>query len=64
MGPYEGVMNPSARVTKQGVRDLNTYGPKPEKATAGEPQETSDGEPKVVPLVSETGTDAALPVAG
>jgi hypothetical protein len=57
-------MNPSARVTKQGVRDLNNYGPKPEKATAGEPQETSDGEPKVVPLVSETGTDAALPVAG
>jgi hypothetical protein len=57
-------MNPGARVTKQGVRDLNNYGPKPEKAVAGAPHETSDGETKVVPVVSENGTDAALPVAG
>ena len=57
-------MNPSTRVTKQGVRDLNSYGPKPEKAIAGAPQETSDGETKIVPLASENGTDAALPVAG
>jgi hypothetical protein len=64
MGSYEGVMNPSARVTKQGVRDLNNYGPKPEKAVAGAPHETSAGETKLVPVVSENGTDAALPVAG
>jgi len=57
-------MNPSARVTKQGVRDLNNYGPKPEKAVAGAPHETSAGETKLVPVVSENGTDAALPVAG
>ena len=56
-------MNPSARVTKQGVRDLNNYGPNPEKAVTAALQETSDGETKVVPLVSDNGTDPALPVA-
>jgi hypothetical protein len=64
MGPYEGVMNPDVRLTKQGIRDLNNYGPKPDKAVAGAPHETTEGETEVAPLVSEKGPDAALPVAG
>jgi hypothetical protein len=57
------VINSSPRLTKQGIRDLNNYGPKPDKAVAAEPQLASDGETPVAAPVSEKEPDAALPAA-
>jgi len=42
-------MNPKPRMTKQGIRDLNYYGPKPAKLQA-EPRPAADeGESTVAP---------------
>jgi hypothetical protein len=56
-------MNPNPRLTKQGLRDLNNYGPKLIPATVGAAKEATEGDAKVVPPVSEKGPDAVVPVA-
>jgi hypothetical protein len=56
-------MNPKQRLTKQGLPDLNNYGPKAAKAAAEASTEASAVEPKVVPPASEEAPAAPLPVA-
>ena len=48
-------------LTKQGVRDLNHYGPKPGRAGAGASKPGQAGDTKAVPPVSEKGQ--TLPAA-
>jgi hypothetical protein len=57
-------MNPSPRLTKQGIRDLNNYGPKPPKVVPGAATPASGGETKDVLPVLADAKDAALPVTG
>ena len=49
-------------LTKQGVRDLNHYGPKQGKPPAGAPTEGSGSDTKAVPLVPEKGQTLPSPV--
>lgn len=60
---YEGKMDTKPRLTKQGIKDLNHYGPKPGRVAAGAPSPAGDEELKSSPPVSEEKPDAAL-VAG
>jgi len=50
------------RMTKQGLRDLNHYGPKPSKAAAEVARQASDDAGEVVTPVADKGPDAPLPV--
>jgi hypothetical protein len=57
-----GAMNPKPRLTKQGLRDLNHYGPKPSKAPATSKPAAPDAEPSVAaPTVPEK-SDAPSPI--
>ena len=55
-------MTSKPTLTKQGVRDLNHYGPKQNKAPAGDPSRGSGGDTKTVPLISEKGQTLPSPV--
>ena len=48
--------------TKQGVRDLNHYGPRPDKAVASASTPGSGGDTKAVPPVPEKGHPVPSPV--
>jgi hypothetical protein len=48
--------------TKQGVRDLNHYGPRPGKAAASASTPGSGGDTKAVPPVPEKGHTVPSPV--
>ena len=55
-------MNTNTRLTKQGIRDLNHYGPKPAKVPAEAALQAIAGDAEVVPPVSETAPVAPVPV--
>ena len=55
-------MTSKPTLTKQGVRDLNHYGPKRSKAPAGDPSRGSGGDTRAVPLISEKGQTLPSPV--
>ena len=59
---YEDKMDTKPRLTKQGIKDLNHYGPKPVRATAEAPSPASDEEVKASPPVSEKKPDATVSV--
>ena len=50
---YESTMDTKPRLTKQGIKDLNHYGPKPVRAVAAAPSPAGDDEVKASPPVSE-----------
>lgn len=52
-------MDTKPRLTKQGIKDLNHYGPKPTRAVAEAPSPVADEEVKASPPVSEKKPDAA-----
>jgi hypothetical protein len=54
-------MTSNPRLTKQGVRDLNHYGPRPGKAEAGASKQGNTGDTKAVPLASEKGQTLPSP---
>ena len=55
-------MTSKPTLTKQGVRDLNHYGPKPGKAAAGGSTQGDDGDTEAVPPPSEKGQTLPPPV--
>jgi len=55
-------MDTKPRLTKQGIKDLNHYGPKPSRAAAGEPSPAGDEEAKAAPPVTEEKPEAAVSV--
>jgi hypothetical protein len=55
-------MDAKPRLTKQGIKDLNHYGPKPTRAEAGAPSPAGDDEVKAAPPVSEKKPDATVSV--
>jgi hypothetical protein len=55
-------VNTNPRLTKQGIRDLNHYGPKPVKVVAEAALQVSGGDVEVAPSVAETAPVAPLPV--
>jgi hypothetical protein len=57
-----GPMDPKPRLTKQGIRDLNHYGPKPVKAPAASQVPATDAESGVSELSVPKTSDA--PPAG
>jgi hypothetical protein len=62
-GFISAAMNPTPRLTKQGLPDLNYYGPKPAKVAAEALTEASGVGTNVVPPASEEVPAAPLPVA-
>jgi hypothetical protein len=56
-------MNAKPRLTKQGIRDLNYYGPKPKKAAVMAPAEVTASESQVAPPAVAEGPAAPPPVA-
>jgi hypothetical protein len=46
------------KITRQGVRDLNYYGPRPSKGVAGDPVGASDGTAAATSTPGETGKSA------
>ena len=57
---YEGTMDTKPRLTKQGIKDLNHYGPKPGRIVAEAPSPAGDEEVKASPPVSEKKPDATV----
>jgi len=57
---YEGKMDTKPRLTKQGIKDLNHYGPKPTRATAGTPGAAGEAEAKASPPVTEEKPEATV----
>jgi hypothetical protein len=57
-------MDSKQRLTKQGIKDLNHYGPKPERATAEAPSPAAAEEVKASPQGSEENPDATVSVGG
>ena len=55
-------MNTNPRLTKQGIRDLNHYGPKPAKVVAEAALQVSGVDAEVAPAVAEKAPVAPLPV--
>jgi hypothetical protein len=53
-------MDTKPRLTKQGIKDLNHYGPKPVRAVAEAPSSTSDEEVKASPPVGEEKPEATV----
>jgi hypothetical protein len=51
-------MDTKPRLTKQGIKDLNHYGPKPVRASAGNPNLESGDEVKASPPVAEKKPEA------
>jgi hypothetical protein len=62
LASYLVTVNTNSRLTKQGIRDLNHYGPKPVKASAEAAAEVSADDVAVAPPVSENAPTAAVPV--
>ena len=62
LASYLVTVNTNPRLTKQGLRDLNHYGPKPAKVAAEAALQPNAGDAEVVPPVSETAPVAPLPV--
>jgi hypothetical protein len=56
-------MDTKPRLTKQGIKDLNHYGPKPVRAVAEAPSSTGDGEVKASPPVGEEKPEATVSVS-
>jgi hypothetical protein len=54
-------MDTKPRLTKQGIRDLNHYGPRPDKAQAPAPA-ASGAEASASPVLAPKESDAALPI--
>jgi hypothetical protein len=59
---YDGTMDSKPRLTKQGIKDLNHYGPKPSRVVAGAPSSTGDEEVKSSPPMAEKKPDAPVSV--
>ena len=57
-------MDTKPRLTKQGIKDLNHYGPKPARAVAEAPSAAADEVLKASPPVSEKQPDATVSVGG
>jgi hypothetical protein len=57
---YEGKMDTKPKLTKQGIKDLNHYGPKPGRAAAEAPTPAGDEEVKASPPVSEKTPEATV----
>jgi len=55
-------VNTNPRLTKQGIRDLNHYGPKPGKVAAEAAPQALAGDAEVAPPAAEKGPVAPLPV--
>jgi hypothetical protein len=55
-------MDAKPRLTKQGIKDLNHYGPKPTRAVDGAPSPAADEEVKASPPISEQKPDATVSV--
>lgn len=55
-------MTSKPALTKQGVRDLNHYGPKPGKVAAAASTQGESGDTKAVPPVYEKGQTLPSPV--
>jgi hypothetical protein len=55
-------MDTKPRLTKQGIKDLNHYGPKPVRASAGNPNPESADEVKASPPVAEKKPDVPAAV--
>jgi len=53
-------MDTKPKLTKQGIKDLNHYGPKPSKAVAGAPSPAGDEAVKPSPPVNEEKPDATV----
>ena len=52
-------METKLRLTKQGIKDLNHYGPKPTKAVAENPSPAGDDQAKASPPIAEKKPDVA-----
>jgi hypothetical protein len=59
---YEGTMDTKPRLTKQGIKDLNHYGPKPGRIVAEAPGPAGEEEAKAPPPVSEKQPDTTVSV--
>ena len=57
---YEGKMDTKARLTKQGIKDLNHYGPKPDRPAPGAPSPAGEGEAKASPPASDKKPDTTI----
>jgi hypothetical protein len=55
-------MDTKPRLTKQGIKDLNHYGPKPGRIVAEAPSPAGDEEVKASPPVSEEKPDTTVSV--
>lgn len=53
-------MDTKPRLTKQGIKDLNHYGPKPGRVADGAPSPAADDDLKASPPVSEEKPDATV----
>ena len=60
-GSIHGAMDPKPRMTKQGIRDLNHYGPRPAKAPAASQPAATDGEMVVAPVIVPEKVDPPAP---
>ncbi len=56
-----GAMNPKPKMTKQGLRNLNYYGPKPSKTRTASGTAAPEGERSVSPPVVPEKSDAPPP---
>jgi hypothetical protein len=55
-------MNPKPRMTKQGLRDLNHYGPKPGKDAAEASLQANGVDGEAAPPISDKAPEAPLSV--
>jgi hypothetical protein len=55
-------MDTKPKLTKQGIKDLNHYGPKPTRAAAGTPGPAGEAEVKISPPVTEEKPEATVSV--
>ena len=53
-------MDTKPRLTKQGIKDLNHYGPKPTRAVAAAPSPAGDEEVKASPPIAEKAPGAPV----
>ena len=56
-------MDTKPRLTKQGIKDLNHYGPKPVRAVAEAPSPAGEEEVKASPPVSEKKPEETVSVS-
>jgi len=53
-------MDSKPKLTKQGIKDLNHYGPKPVRTVAEAPSSTGDEAVKTTPPIAENKPDAPV----